>query len=261
MKNPIYSVIWSSKFVGNGNGKVRTGPFAGWKTLYGPLTRNIGVDSTLMNRGFINAFMSKCRLQEISYPFAKPKYNFELYHGGSHCWVGGQLSGINTAAHDPMFWLLHAYFDYLWEMFRMRQMSKCKVNPAIDIPFVKGPHSPNAQMARFPHFRNADGFAGYWTKFWYRYEPSPTCSKKMPFCGSPYLRCDVVRQMCISVPAKYGPKELPPGTKASVARARFESSKIFVGQLFQAPPPEPRTQAYGFGDGKAFRGLGGGKKG
>lgn len=267
MKNPIFSVIWSSAFLGNGNGHVRTGPFAGWRTPSGPLTRNIGVDSTLINRNMIDAVMSRCRVRDISFPFASPKYNFELFHGGPHCWVGGHFAGMNTAGHDPLFWLYHAYIDYVWELFRMRQMSKCGVNPAVDIPVVKGPQSPKSPMARFPQFTNADGFSGAWTRFWYRYEPSPTCSRFRPFCGSPYLRCDIVRQLCVSVPAKYGPKELPPGSEASVRRARIESSRIFVGRLFPAPPPEPRTQAYRFGDGKALRGarriggIGGGKKG
>ncbi|XP_060569316.1 tyrosinase-like protein 1 [Ruditapes philippinarum] len=191
MKNPVFSVIWSSAFLGNGNGHVRTGPFAGWRTPSGPLTRNIGVDSTLINRNMIDAVMSRCRVRDISFPFASPKYNFELFHGGPHCWVGGHFSGMNTAGHDPLFWLYHAYIDYVWELFRMRQiLSKCG-SIQLSEPFL---------LAAF------------------------------------YLRCDIVNSY-VFVPAKYWPKEIPPGSAGAVRRLHALShQRILVGELFPAPP-------------------------
>lgn len=42
MDNPANSVIWSSKFLGNANGDVITGPFAMWKSPRGNLWREYG---------------------------------------------------------------------------------------------------------------------------------------------------------------------------------------------------------------------------
>ncbi|KAH3800605.1 hypothetical protein DPMN_154240 [Dreissena polymorpha] len=50
-------------------------------------------------------------------------------------------------------------------------------------------------MDGLPGYVNIDGYQSLWTQNWYRYERAPTC----PDCGSPYLTCDPVRDVCVSV--------------------------------------------------------------
>lgn len=248
MDNPATSIIWSASFLGNGDGFVTSGPFANWMTPVGQLTRNIGVGSRLFSKEVIRAVMTRCRIRDISEPTAQAEFNLELAHGGPHVWVGGLMSGLNTAAHDPTFFLHHAFVDYIWEMFRIRQARFCGVNPSMDYPPAVGEHSAQRRMDGFPQYRNIDGYRGYWTRFWYKYERSPTCSSWRPYCDSPYLRCDIMQQRCVSV-ARVVPMSDRAGFQgasvsvASVQRARVQESTIDIGPRFRAPPAEIRTQA------------------
>jgi len=52
-------------------------------------------------------------------------------HNPAHMFVagmGGDMGSIATSVKDPMFWLIHAYIDNLWELWQIRQ--KRAVNPA-----------------------------------------------------------------------------------------------------------------------------------
>ncbi|XP_045194327.2 tyrosinase-like protein 1 [Mercenaria mercenaria] len=237
MYDPADSIIWTKNFLGNGDGHVRVGSFARWMSPGGPLTRNIGGRSRLISRDVVRRVLSRCRTRDISYPTAKKGYDFEKYHGGPHLWVGGHMSGMNTAAFDPAFFLYHAFIDYIFELFRIRQSTFCGVDPAMDYPPTKGLHAAKRPMDRFPQYRNKDGYSNYWTKFMYRYEHSPTCSMWQPFCGSPYLRCDMSRQICVSMGRKKS------AHMVCTRRARAEELSIYYGIIFRAPPSEPRTCA------------------
>ncbi|KAH3776223.1 hypothetical protein DPMN_177643 [Dreissena polymorpha] len=99
-------------------------------------------------------------------------------------------------------------------------------------------------------FVNIDDYRNYWTKSWYKYEPSHTC----PSCGSPYLKCNKARGVCVSIERKLTPEEgsLVRGnlafdaaeteTSARAASARDQVKQLDVGPTFRAPPAEPRTQ-------------------
>ena len=198
--------------------------------------------------------------REISEPTAEARYNLELAHGGPHVWVGGQMAGLNTAAHDPVFFLHHSFIDYLWERFRMRQASTCGVNPEMDYPPTMGQHAPERPMDGFPRFMAMDGYLSFWTRLWYNYEESPWCSWWRPFCRSPYLRCNVNRQRCVAVARRtaagtgaaterrlgVGPLTALSAANARIAtttRGRAQENLINVGPRFRAPPPDRRTHA------------------
>ncbi|KAL4234838.1 hypothetical protein ACF0H5_006479 [Mactra antiquata] len=262
MAEPTESIIWSTPFLGNGDGIVTAGPFANWVTPTGPLARNIGGGSRLFSRPVVNDILTRCRMRDIVVPTALPRYNLELHHGGPHNWVGGQMMGLNTAAHDPVFFMLHAYVDYIWELFRIGQATRCGINPSIDYPMSMGQHAPNRPMDGFPQYRNIDGIREYWIRFWYRYEYSPTCAPWRPFCGSPYLRCDIPNRRCISEVAMEARQRSNAGggfaafggmaagavagmasaQAASALRARSEAARAVEGPTFPAPPADPRTQ-------------------
>ncbi|KAK3608049.1 hypothetical protein CHS0354_031035 [Potamilus streckersoni] len=126
-----------------------------------------------------------------------------VYLARPHCYVGGNtgdMSTLQNAAFDPAFWLHHAYIDYIWELFRIRQRTACNVDPTQDYPNTVPFQSPNSLMwgNELSAYRNIDGFADYWTRNWYGYQPTPTCSSSNPDCGSMYLRCDTTRNTCVS---------------------------------------------------------------
>lgn len=106
------------------------------------------------------------------------------------------MSDKRFAAFDPAFYMLHAFADYTWELFRKRQKTLCGVDPETDYPTRTGSsgHGPNDRMFGFDGFKNIDGFRNYWTESWYRYENSPKC----PECGSKYLYCDQIKNRCVS---------------------------------------------------------------
>ncbi|XP_052245965.1 LOW QUALITY PROTEIN: uncharacterized protein LOC127854901 [Dreissena polymorpha] len=251
MANPADSILFSPAFLGNGDGVVTTGPFANWAAINGPLTRNIGGTSSLFTKENIRMILTRCRTSEITRPTALPPFDFEGYHGGAHLWVGGQLADITTAAHDPVFFLHHAFVDFIWEMFRMHQVRDCRVNPNVDYPDAPGLHAAFRPMDGFPEYVNNDGYRSYWTQMWFRYERSPSC----PVCGSPYLRCDPARGVCVSVERMLSADEGAPlatgalgfsaterAASPSAALARAQVAMLPVGRLFDGPPPEPRTQ-------------------
>ncbi|XP_052817719.1 tyrosinase-like protein 2 [Mya arenaria] len=252
MANPEMTIIFTPPFLGNGDGYVVTGPFRHWPTVTGPLARNIGANSVLYSKEFIARMMTRCRTAEITFPTAAEAFDIEHAHGGPHNWVSGQMSSLATAAEDPVFFMHHAFVDYLWENFRIHQMFECGVNPATDYPPAVGLHHPLRPMDGFPGHRSIDGYASYWTQFWYRYERSPFCSGAMPFCGSPYLWCDVKRGRCVSA-ARMAPFSDGMGSPLSsagyaaspaAANARAIAARAAgTGPRFSAPPAEPRTQA------------------
>ncbi|KAL4234428.1 hypothetical protein ACF0H5_006075 [Mactra antiquata] len=201
MPNPRQSILFTEQFLGNGFGMVTSGPFARWSTLSGPLIRNIGQSGRLFNRHDIARIVSSIRLAQITEPNAAVNSSLEFLHNQVHLWIDGQMGTLETAAHDPIFWLHHSYVDYVWELFRQNQR-RLGVNPTTDYPsFVNNTmHSAMYPMG-LAGLRNRDGLSDRFTSMIYRYEPSPTCSVQFQDCGSPYLVCVVrnFRPTCMSV--------------------------------------------------------------
>lgn len=202
MDDPSQSIIWTDPFLGNGNGIVTSGHFANWQTDSGPLTRNVGSVGELYNNRGVSRILSRRRTVDITLPLATREFNLELQHNGVHQWVGGQMGDLNTSPHDPVFWLHHAFVDYIWERFRKRQRRN-GINPSDDYPtsFGDARHSPNYLMG-FAHLRNIDGYSNVFSQL-VTYKAVPTCSRDKPDCGSNYLTCKLRgrRPLCQSVQA------------------------------------------------------------
>ena len=124
------------------------------------------------------------------------EYVYEYIHNGCHNWVGGDMADIDTAAFDPLFYMLHAFIDFLWEGFRSRQKAVCRVDPEKDYPLLTGgpSHGPSSAMYGFDGLKNIEGLRNYWTESWYNYESRPQC----PDCRSKYLYCDIQLRKCVS---------------------------------------------------------------
>ncbi|KAL3860840.1 hypothetical protein ACJMK2_010904 [Sinanodonta woodiana] len=198
LSDPTQSVLWSATFLGNGDGVVWSGPFSGWVVNGSPLIRNIGHQGALMSKQDVDTVLTRCDTSEITFPREVGIYNLEMYHNRVHNWVGGNMEILDTAAFDPAFFLHHAFVDYVWELFRLRQLTVCQINPEANYPNAVGDHAPQREMHAFPHHRASDGYANYWTDAWYTYEMSPTCTRVRPDCGSLYLKCDIDRDICVS---------------------------------------------------------------
>lgn len=63
MDNPANSIIWSSKFLGNANGDVITGPFARWKSPRGNIWREYGSHprGKLISDKTIKNILTRCK--------------------------------------------------------------------------------------------------------------------------------------------------------------------------------------------------------
>ncbi|XP_063442603.1 uncharacterized protein LOC134722899 [Mytilus trossulus] len=201
MANPRQSCLWSEHFFGNGDGIVTVGPFADWNTAVGPLIRNMGHFGELFSKTNIANIMSRTYVAEITEPLGLPEYNIEVQHGEVHNWVDGQLGELSTAAHDPVFYLHHAFVDYLWEQFRRQQRMR-GINPDLDYPSIVNHtlHAASAPLG-FGNLQNIDSYSDYLISGMYEYMPSPTCTFENPSCGSPFLKCaaNFTSSYCVSV--------------------------------------------------------------
>jgi len=123
---------------------------------------------------------------------AGEQFVLEFHQNGVLNWVGGTVADGNTAAYDPVFYLIAACTDHIWEVFRTKQRIACKRNPATDYP----QHASTAfdKMFAFSDFINAHGYSAFWTGAWYNYTRAPAC----PVCDSDHLWCDAGLGRCIA---------------------------------------------------------------
>ncbi|XP_052212357.1 putative tyrosinase-like protein tyr-3 [Dreissena polymorpha] len=207
MPLPNDSIVWSKCFFGNGNNTVSDGPF---RFMYGgfnmPIKRDIMPEETcppgLISKADIDGLMEFCHFANIT--TGRQRYNqnrshnLESLHNSVHNWVGGDMADLGAAAYDPIFFMHHAFIDYIWEQFRRRQSSnECNVDAEKDYR-EPGDYSikndtialqrPTDAMQAFNHLQIRDGLWNNWTTSVYGYEPAPKC----PECGnSENLYCNM----------------------------------------------------------------------
>lgn len=203
MDDPTASIIWSDKFLGNGDGFVTIGPFANFKLHSSDsiLTRNIGSSGSLMTNKGIHGILSQNHTRNIVSPTAPQTHNLELQHNTVHVWIGGTMDDLSTSAEDPVFFLHHSFIDYLWEEFRTKQKIM-GIDPETDYPTEEWgdpSHAPEANLG-FGDLRNVDALSNVLANM-VQYDPSPICTRSRPTCISKYLRCDATRAhpICVSL--------------------------------------------------------------
>ncbi|XP_021374237.1 tyrosinase-like protein 1 [Mizuhopecten yessoensis] len=251
MVDPTQSVLWSSEFFGTGFGTVNDGPFGRWITPGGiSLVRNIGNGGSLISRDGVRNVLSRTRHSQIVEP-TNPLFGIEAYHNGPHVWVDGQLSSPMTAAQDPIFFLHHAFIDYIWEMFRTRQRRNGIVS-ALDYPRVQNSlHQPGRIMDGWPFIRGLRNIDGYSERFARisSYSTSPNCARcNNPTWPFPVLQCDMANRRCISAPVP--PQDAAAFASATnrgvqVTRARSSVARIGplpIGGKFLSVFSDPRTR-------------------
>lgn len=111
------------------------------------------------------------------------------------------MGSTGTAAYDPIFYMHHCFIDYIWEIFRQRQMVVCRVDPTEDYSDVvmtsREGHEIDDAMTGMEFYKMKDGLASWWTGGsdpWFTYDDTPIC----PYCGgSHHLTCDHLLNRCI----------------------------------------------------------------
>ncbi|OWF48968.1 tyrosinase-like protein 2 [Mizuhopecten yessoensis] len=233
MAEPTDSMLWTDEFFGPGFGIVDSGPFAGWITADNvSLVRNIGSGGSLMSASMVEEILRYRNHDPIVEP-TRRSISLERIHGGPHVWVDGQLSSLQTAPQEPVFFLHHSFVDYIWYLFRVNMRKNENINPSTDYP-NKGPrsHGRNENMIPFGDLRNIQGYSDFLESLT-RYRPSPTC----PSCGrSKYLECDRGINRCKSKPKR---KVVTPSGASGQRRRRLGT--VLLGTKFISPQTDPRT--------------------
>ncbi|XP_033754675.1 LOW QUALITY PROTEIN: tyrosinase-like protein 1 [Pecten maximus] len=189
--DPTRSMVWSRHYFGNGNGVVTNGPFRGWRTFGRLLTRNIGSDGSLLSQQVINRILSQTYGFQITEGSASPIFSLESVHNAPHAWIDGAMGISEWSTADPVFFVLHAHIDYIWEQFRYRQRLR-GIDPAGDYPHsTRMFHERMRRVDGFPSLTNFDCYSDFFGNL-VQYDPPPSC----PICGNPLMfRC--VRGECI----------------------------------------------------------------
>ncbi|KAL4235030.1 hypothetical protein ACF0H5_006668 [Mactra antiquata] len=194
MEDPELSVLFSDRFLGSCQGEAKGGMMKeGWTSSTGAIVRNCKTDGPLMNMEMIKNVTRHNRFEKICGEDSAIDDDLEFHHNGVHRWIDGQMAMLVSSVYDPIFWLHHAFIDYIWEKFRDNQ-KRGKVDPETDYPVnpvTMGAHElhlPDARMG-FSELSVIDGLSEMFTTEWYKYAPSPTCTWKKQDCGSKYLKC------------------------------------------------------------------------
>lgn len=202
LPDPSSSILWTDMFFGNGQGLVRSGPFADWFFEGGvnqtalPLSRNINQSGKLMSEIDANFLRSRKSYREYT---ACVDLQFEQMIRGVHEWVGGTMANIYYSPQDPLFFMFHAYVDSLWDDWRRSQSfeERTKGYPS-DRDACTKYHFANSSMKPFEPLKNIDGLSDVYTDRYYSYQLRPTCSSLRPVCLSKYLVCDTMHNHCLS---------------------------------------------------------------
>lgn len=111
----------------------------------------------------------------------------------------------SLSASDPVFYMHHAFVDYIWEKFRERQRAlECgQIDPGTDYPvfdeFSRNPtqadHMPEAEMDGMEFLINRQGIENFWTENWYGYAERPSCANNCS--DSEEMFCDEDINMCV----------------------------------------------------------------
>ncbi|XP_041376379.1 uncharacterized protein LOC121388905 [Gigantopelta aegis] len=220
LEDPSQSYMFSPELMGNGNGPITTGPFAGWRrppntdspnNRQPPVIRNVGADGQLYSRQSIEMILSRNDHSEIIAPNSDPDYDIEVQHGGVHLFIGGDMEALETSPFDPIFFMHHAFVDYIWELFRVKLRDQLNIDPSTNYPMDHNiQFHGRDEVIDIANFTCGDGYSDRLMET-VEYESSPSCSARRPSCNSPYLRCRLDEGRCIPITLQDTPLPVPPG--------------------------------------------------
>jgi tyrosinase len=207
MPNPRDSSLWTVDLMGAGDGNVTDGPFSGWSQSQlpnfpsvihqGGLFRAVGAAQgvVMMNKDHLKVIFSFPRMQLLT--FCVDPY-FDTVHASTHIYLGGLMSDPATSPGEPLFYLFHAFVDWIWEAWRKKNHPDPKDREQdIALPCPYQPFDlPDSPLFPFDRIVR-DGYSNiYPDEFWNFQEP-PECENSC--WNSPYMVCLPVRKRCMAM--------------------------------------------------------------
>lgn len=126
----------------------------------------------------------------LHYPFTK----LELVHNNSHTFVGGDMRDSSVSPSDPVFWLLHTFYDMVWEYF-LNENARfgediTQLYPSDEI------YPLNRSISLIPvTIKQALKLNILLSKYIYTFSPQPQCQLNNLGCTSQYLTC--INKQCV----------------------------------------------------------------
>uniref|UniRef100_A0A915JK17 Tyrosinase copper-binding domain-containing protein n=1 Tax=Romanomermis culicivorax TaxID=13658 RepID=A0A915JK17_ROMCU len=214
LPNPADSLLWSALYVGTGRGSIKTGSFSNWtfatkldensQIVYEPLQRNLRKASRWISSGQspngndARYILSRKKFEDFSVCSGS---KIEIISRKVHDWIGGTMADLPRSPRDPLYFLYHAYLDYLYETWRRFKsyLERTKNYPKGSKACAKY-HQGDAPMWPFldTSFRNIDGLSDIYTQIYYTYQNEPVCGKSDDQCLSNHLFCDKKDAKCLS---------------------------------------------------------------
>lgn len=201
LPDPASSILWTDLFLGDGEGVVDNGPFSGWTFLENgtstPLNRNLSGTGRLMNQDDVDFILRQPHFRQFS---ACVDLRLEQTSRYVHEWVGGCMLNLYYSPQDPVFFLYHAFVDYLWEEWRHNRTFQERVyGYPPNYEACTKYHYAGSPMSPFEPLKNVDGFSEVYTRHYYVYQTRPTCSSQFQnACASSYLFCNINISKCVS---------------------------------------------------------------
>uniref|UniRef100_A0A1I7XST7 Tyrosinase_Cu-bd domain-containing protein n=1 Tax=Heterorhabditis bacteriophora TaxID=37862 RepID=A0A1I7XST7_HETBA len=203
LPEPSDSVLWTDELLGNGNGYVKTGPFKDWDTnVFMPLSqipvkklfRSTGgrEQDRLLSPRDVEWITSRNNYSQLTFCHDK---TFESMHGLSHVWVGGFMFVIRllkvlhcrVSPNDPMFYMHHAFVDYLWEQFRRRSQTREERETQWAKDTCNSLHGFDEQMKPF-RIQNRDGLSNQYTDEWLCWGAIAQVTKALKYAITPFVK-------------------------------------------------------------------------
>ncbi|MFH4979794.1 hypothetical protein AB6A40_006503 [Gnathostoma spinigerum] len=204
LPDPATTSLFSSHLMGdiNSHGNVYGEHFNNWIVNGRRLRREPGRQGQPFTESDIHTIMGKTDLSSIlAFTASRPGCPYptdwtclEYMNQNTLLWVGGDISEQTTATSDPLFFLHHAFLDYLWESWRQSHQTpdeRISLYP-IDSPNCSsGDHFAISPMNPFQPLRNIDGLSDAYISQLYTFAPRPMCHGGVDEeCHSKYLFCD-----------------------------------------------------------------------
>ncbi|PAV58542.1 hypothetical protein WR25_01326 [Diploscapter pachys] len=232
LDHPRDSILFSEYLMGDTSGKrdnengswVINGPFKDFATAHGNprLTRWVGepiedpvtkemIEPRPMTQEHVDYLLNAEKVDQIiTFPIFKDEegcnYSKQIKkaqgrdpenaHGRGHMFVGGDMNEFSTASNDPIFYMHHAFVDFLWEEWRKNKQdpSQWEIGWITDSEACSAfRHFVGEDMYPFVPMVNRDGLSVNYTKNMYKYEPRLTCNRENIDCKSGFLFCDLTK--------------------------------------------------------------------
>ncbi|EPB70367.1 shTK domain protein [Ancylostoma ceylanicum] len=189
------SMIFSSDLLGSViSGNLVDGQFANFVGTIGEVTQR-ALDQYpgqlfLFQAATVNTIVTQQTLNQVLAATAGssgcpsvPNSNIELRHGDVHVWMGGFMQTITTSTNDPIFFLHHAFIDFIWEQWRLNKQTRSQRETQWNTGSTScysAAHRSTATMTPFTGMINSGGLSNQYTDNLYTYAPQPTCSSSNP---------------------------------------------------------------------------------